>query len=78
MDPGRGAIVDHRPVNDFSPLENQIPVGDAKCERQMLLDDDHRCADLVTKTLNEMNDLRWKFSTAPMLDWTERSRFSIG
>jgi len=26
----------------------------------------------VIKNMNEMNGLRWKFSTAPMMDWTDR------
>src|SRR5262245_42822075 len=46
--PSCGTSVDPCAVNDLPPLEDQIPVCDAKREGQMLLDDDDRCADLVT------------------------------
>ncbi|MET4219385.1 hypothetical protein ACVWWG_006226 [Bradyrhizobium sp. LB7.2] len=29
---------------------------------------------MKTKQINEMNDLRWKFSCAPMMDWTGTSQ----
>jgi hypothetical protein len=34
--------------------------------------------DLVTKKPNEMNALDHCFSVAPMMDWSESLRFSIG
>jgi hypothetical protein len=54
LDPGPGASIDLCAVNDLSPLEDKVPVGDAKCKRKMLLDDDNRCADLVTKTRQDL------------------------
>jgi hypothetical protein len=39
--------IDAGAVDYLSSLENQIPAGDAECERKMLFDHDHRRSDIL-------------------------------
>jgi hypothetical protein len=46
--PGHRFCIDAGTVDYLSSLENQIPGGDAECERRMLFDPDHRRSDILT------------------------------
>jgi hypothetical protein len=45
--PGHRFCIDAGAVDYLSSLENQIPAGDAECERKMLFDHDHRRSDIL-------------------------------